>query len=87
MIITFLLDLYDVIGPPSLVEELDIASVKSDDRHEVSTFNGLDPVGAGPALRLRRPKEKVAGNRNGNENCFFWIAEFLLFSQRYDNFV
>jgi hypothetical protein len=87
LIIIFLFDLYDVIGLPRLVEELDVGSVKADDRHEVPTFNGLDPVGVGHALRLRRPKEKVAGNRNGNENCFFSIVELFLFSQRYDNFV
>ena len=56
LIITFLLDLHDVIGLPRLVEELDVGSVKADDR-------------------------------NRNENCFFWIVEFFLFSQRYDNFV
>jgi hypothetical protein len=87
LIITFLFDLHDVIRFPSLVEELDVGSVKADDRHEIPTIDGLNPVGIGHALRSRRPKEEVAGNRNGNEICFFWIAEFLLFSQRYDNFV
>jgi hypothetical protein len=56
LIITFSLDLHDIIGFPRLVEELDVGSVKADDR-------------------------------NGNENCFFWIVEIFLFSQRYDNFV
>jgi hypothetical protein len=80
LIITFLFDLHDVIRFPSLVEELDVGSVKADDHHEIPTLNRLDPVGISHALRLRRPKEDVAGNRNRNETCFFWIAEFLLFS-------
>ena len=54
-----LLDLHDVIRFPRLVEELDVGSVKADDRHEVPTFNGLDPVGVGHALGLRRAKEDV----------------------------
>ena len=87
LIITCLLDLHDVIGLPRLVEELDVGSEKADGRHEIPTFDGLNPMGVGHALRLPRPKEKVAGNRNGNENRIFWIVEFLLFSQRYDNCV
>jgi len=59
LIITFLLDLHNVIRLPSLVEEGEVGSVKADNRHKVPTFNGLDPVGFGHALRLRRPKEDV----------------------------
>ena len=71
LIITCLLDLHDVIRFPSLVEELDVGAVKADDRHEIPTLNRLDPVGVGHALRLRRPKEDVAGNRNGTRTVSF----------------
>jgi hypothetical protein len=33
------------------------------------------------------PGRSHTGNRNGNENDFFWIVELFLFSQRYDNFI
>ena len=144
-----LLDFDNVVRFPRLVEELDIGSVKADDRHEIPTLSRLDPVGVGHALRLRRAKKEIdraillldcvlqavlcgiscgvsgivpsvksvkyngkskivpieiteysvvfvflrnpsrshPGNRNGNANCFFWIVELFLFSQRYDNFV
>ena len=59
LIVTFSLDLHDIIGFPSLVEELDVGAVKTDDGHEIPTLNRLDPVGVGHGLRLRRPKEDV----------------------------
>lgn len=56
---TDLLDLHDVIRLPRLVEELDVSSVKADDRHKVSTFNRLDPVSISYALRFCWSKMEI----------------------------
>ena len=56
---TSLLKLDDVIWFPGLIEKRDISSIEAHDRHEVSSFYGLDPVHIPNAVGFGWPEIEV----------------------------